>query len=608
MREKFQKIINNKIFLYICLIIPYLIMDLLIRYYAIKSSYFYSIRNISPILFSLSIIIFNLLIINLLNKKGRIIYQIFTYITTGIIALVHYFHHKILGTFFTFSELFLAGEGMTFVNSIFSYTNFSIIIIIIFMIFILIISVILLKKIDIEIDKKKSLIIFAVLIVFCQLGGIFFLYINDNGYYKTDINSPLYNYNNFEIPTKSIQVTGLLQYTIQDVIYYYREQIKNELNEMEYKKEVYTYLKSRKILDKTNEYSEIFKDKNLIYIMLESGDDWLITEENMPTLYKMQQSGWNFTNRYSPFFYSGYTFNAEFAANTGIYLSDNFEPFVKNEFPYSLANMFKNNGYIVNSFHMNKGDFYSRNLFHKQFGYTKHYDNYYRDEKTIKKGYNYLYDVEWIRNPETYKLIAPKNKKFMSFIITYSMHLPYINNGICDEAINEGKIKFKIWEEREPSCINYLAKQSDDMFRMLLKKLEEDKLLDETIIIVFSDHNAYGLSDKNYLAKKKNTNNFNLQQKTPLIIWGNNIEHKEIKTLMDTADLVPTIANLFGLDWNPNNYLSTDVFSSYHDQYIYFQYGDKLNNNNEYITSSSGDEAYNMIKYNKYILQTDYYK
>jgi len=367
-------------------------------------------------------------------------------------------------------------------------------------------------------------------------------------------------------------------------------------------------LSSRGQLEQKNDYTGIFKDKNLIYIMLESGDDWLITEEDMPTLYKMQQTGWNFTNRYSPFFYSGYTFNAEFAANTGIYLSENYDEFIDNSFPYSLPNLFKESGYIVNSFHMNKGDFYERNKFHKAFGYSHHYNNYYRDEKTISLGYNYLYDVEWINNPETYELLVPKNEKFMSFLITYSMHLPYINNGICDEAIKEGKIKFNIWEEREPSCIKYLAKQSDLLFEKLLEKLEKDKILNDTVIIVFSDHNAYGLTDKNYLANKKGTSNFNLQQKTPLIIWSNDITQKNIDTLMDTADLVPTIANLFDLNWNYNNYLSTDVFSSYHDNYVYFQYGNKLDFNNNYFESSVGDDAYNMIKYNKYVLQTNYFK
>ena len=102
---------------------------------------------------------------------------------------------------------------------------------------------------------------------------------------------------------------------------------------------------SKKKSAEKNELTDIFKDKNLIYVMLESIDDWLITEETTPTLYKMQQEGWNFTNRYAPQFFSGYTFGSEFSANTGLYLMDNYDKYNDNTFTYALPNLFKQKGY-----------------------------------------------------------------------------------------------------------------------------------------------------------------------------------------------------------------------------------------------------------------------
>ena len=81
-----------------------------------------------------------------------------------------------------------------------------------------------------------------------------------------------------------------------------------------------------------------------------------------------------------------------------------------------------------------------------------------------------------------------------------------------------------------------------------------------------------------------------------------------IDTLMDTADLVPTIANLFGLDFNPRNYLSTDVFSQNHAPYVYFQYGNELKADGTYIDNSYAENAPLMLKYNEYLLKTDYYR
>ena len=62
----------------------------------------------------------------------------------------------------------------------------------------------------------------------------------------------------------------------------------------------------------------VFEGKNLMLIMLESIDTWMINEDYMPELYSLQQKSINFTRHYTPLFINAGTFNTEFAALTGL--------------------------------------------------------------------------------------------------------------------------------------------------------------------------------------------------------------------------------------------------------------------------------------------------
>ena len=193
----------------------------------------------------------------------------------------------------------------------------------------------------------------------------------------------------------------------------------------------------------------------------------------------------------------------------------------------------------------------------------------------------------------------------MSFLITYSGHMPYSTSNLKAHYGYDEKKVFKNSLEEQLYCIKYQAKMTDDMFKGLLENLKKDKLLDDTVIVVFTDHYAYGFTETDYIKAQKGVNEEVLLQKTPLIIWSNDIKHKDIDTVMDTADLVPTIANLFGLKYDPSKYLSTDVFSKEHDKFVYFNNGTYVDNEDNIHQNT--DEINEFIKFNKNILKTDYY-
>ena len=75
----------------------------------------------------------------------------------------------------------------------------------------------------------------------------------------------------------------------------------------------------------------------------------------------------------------------------------------------------------------------------------------------------------------------------------------------------------------EEECIRRQNKETDYMMELLLQNLEEKGLIDNTIIIAYSDHYLYTIEDKSILDKYKETSN-NLINKTPFFIWSKDMK------------------------------------------------------------------------------------
>ncbi|MDD6224629.1 MAG: sulfatase-like hydrolase/transferase [bacterium] len=546
------------------------ILDLSLRIYSNQYIGFYNWIHFAPNLFTFSWILLVIGILCLFPKKGRMIGYGVLSIISNVIVYAEYLHFSVLNRFFTFSDLLLAKEGSAYFGYAMSKTSFKMVLVIMLSIGITIITLFMMKKTEDFIRNPyyywRWIVGTMVLVGIMRIGAISRLGSAADPLTWEASYQPKNIYLDFNNQNKSLEVSGLYELLFRSSYLYIHDHF--IINKQKWKDEIDAYLEENTLEYQENDYTGILEGKNVIYVLMESIDSWLVTEEVMPTLYQLQQTGLNFTNRYAPAFGGGQTINSEFAMNTGLYAVENSKAIYNydhNFFSTSLASKLKSHGYSAVSIHTNSGNFYNRTFFHEALGYDAHYA--LDDMKNINHAdYNYYNDSSLVKNTETYEMII-REAPFFSFVITYSGHVPYDDTN--DRCVVD-PYHLKVEGNKELSCIRNLARETDEMLKILIEKLEKDQKLEDTILVLVSDHYAYGYDDQAFIQKYKGTTNSYLLQNVPFVIWNKNLKHQEIDILMDTADILPTLFNMLAIDYDPNDYIGTDVFSDYHDHFVYF--------------------------------------
>lgn len=561
-KEKIIKFIK-KYYYVLILAIPFILIDLFTRYKVEFYGLFKPVPNLFTILW-----IFLVLTLSLFTKKrlGKIIYSIFFIISLAI-YLVNNIYFSMTGVFFDFSMVLLASEGSSYLLDSIKNCNSLVYLLLIPIIFSFFVSLKVFPKHEKGHYKALVISIFAFIILH-SITPVFLGKANEELTWSTWRN-PRNIYISFNDNNKSLKVSGLYEYTARGFYMTFLKS-KQTVNEQDiaFLKEEY----SKENDKKKNRYTGKQKGNNLIIVQLEGIDSWLINKNDTPTLYNMMKNSINFTNHFSYYNGGGSTFNSEFAVNTGfitpLSYTQNAYTFNKNSFPYSLAHLFKNEGYSVNAFHMNTKEFYSRGTNYKNWGY----DNYYglADLGTYKDNSYYL-DRELILN-EDFNEKMFSDKPFVDYIITYTNHMPFSSEkGNCkmlldlDSEENEN-VSYDLNEE---DCARRQTKETDYMMELLLNELKTRNLYNNTTIVVLTDHYLYTLSDKTILDKYKNTSN-NLINYTPFFIWNNGKDKKTVKTVTSQLNVLPTILNLFGIDYNPVNYIGSDALDNNYQKIVFF--------------------------------------
>lgn len=319
-----------------------------------------------------------------------------------------------------------------------------------------------------------------------------------------------------------------------------------------------------------NEYTGKFKDYNLIYICAESFSSYAIDPVVTPTLYKMSQGGIVLNNYYNSF--KNTTTNGEFAFMTGLWpdvsrdadtnsKSGSFTQSKDNYIPFALGNMFENQATKTYAYHNFRGYYYSRNETHPNLGYTtlRFMDGENRMRFTTSWPSSDLEMME--QSVDDYI----NNSRFHAYYMTFSGHGPYSDSNPI--AVRNLKTVKELVKGRNlpDNAIYYLAAnyELEKAMNYLLDRLETAGKLNNTLIVLTGDHYPYYLNSNSLdaLAGKEVGSNFEQYESTCIMYVGGMTPIK-VDTPCCNVDILPTVLNLFGMEYDSRLLPGTDIFSN----------------------------------------------
>ncbi len=373
---------------------------------------------------------------------------------------------------------------------------------------------------------------------------------------------------------------------------------------------------------KKNKYTGMFKGKNLIMITAEGFSPYAVNKELTPTLYKMSQEGFRFTNFYTPI-WGVSTSDGEYVACNSLIPKPGIWSFYvsgRNYMPFCMGNQLKKLGYGTRAYHDHSYTYYHRDVSHPNMGYTfKAVGNGLEMKKSWPES-----DLEMIqKTADDYIGKTP----FHTYYMTVSGHLMYTFNGNAMADKNRELVKNLSYSSAVKA---YLACniEFDRAMGELIDRLEKSGLAEDTLIAISPDHYPYGLtnSEISELAGHPVETNFELY-KGIFILWSKGIKSEEISKPCASLDILPTISNLMGVEYDSRLLMGRDILSDAQPLVVFSNWSwltDKARYNSksgkfilaEGETKESVSKQYrtetaqrvnNMFKYSAKILETNYY-
>ena len=604
------------------------------------------------LLFSIPIILILYLITNIFKKKGNVV---LTYIISVVFVIYYcfqFFFHRLFSNIFSFNTLGLASNALDFTNIIFDVVIKNIWVVILYLLPIILL-IIFQKRINFERASLKKILICFIATILIWIISLLCLNINKNDTYSA------YNlYYNINSESKTVETFGLFTYTrldVKRVLFGFEEKLTmNEepdipnipeeeepeevvptYNEIEIDfdtlianetnstiKSMLEYFKNSDATNK-NEYTGMFEGKNLIFILAEGFNMIAVDPELTPTLYKLSHEGFVFNNFYSPVFLS--TTGGEFQATTGLIPTQSILSDWKKSEPtisYALGNAFSNLGYTANGYHNWTYTYYSRQKTMKTLGFTSYMG--------CGNGMEDLINCSWLPSDvdminQTLPLYQD-NTPFVTYYVTVSGHAPYAYNS-TGNSIALKNIQYVKDLPYSNNVKAYLATQIelDRALEALIDGLEEQGILEDTVIALVGDHYPYTLTidEVNELSDYERDEIVEVNRSN-FILWNSEIETVEVDKVGSQIDVLPTLLNLFGVEYDSRLIVGKDILSdapglaifsnrswvsdygTYKNGKFTLKEGVTLENTTEYVTSMNNlvsnrfTLSANIIKYNMY--------
>ena len=384
---------------------------------------------------------------------------------------------------------------------------------------------------------------------------------------------------------------GIYTYQINDIVQSLKPEFNNIFGHDKALKEVREYYESKEDNTTKNKYTNIFEDMNVIAIHAESLQTFTIGLEFngvplTPTLNKLTKEGIYFDNFYAQVGV-GTSSDSEFTYSTSLMPSNNGTVFVNyyNNKYVSIQQLLADKGYYTFSMHGNVGDFWNRQTMHKNLGYKKFYSkSSFEIDEEFGLG---LSDRSFFRQavPMIKQISEENSTPFYGTLITLTNHTPwpdvdkYSTYNLTKTVEIDGEKVTRDYLENT-TLGNYLKSVNymDTAFGEFIETMDKEGLLENTIIIIYGDHDAriskkyYNImynydpyndivlddTDENYV--EVGSYKYELNRKVPFIIWTKNKKFNEkISTPAGMIDALPTLGNMLNI--KSKYQLGTDIMS-----------------------------------------------
>ena len=318
-----------------------------------------------------------------------------------------------------------------------------------------------------------------------------------------------------------------------------------------------------------NEFTGLFEGYNLIKFVAEGFSPFAVREDLTPTLYKMVHEGFHFTDFYTPY-WGVSTTDGEYVACNGLIPKSGVWSFYRsrnNYLPFVMGNQLQSLGYKTVAYHNHTHTYYRRHLSHPNMGY---------DYKGVGSGL-VLPQIVWPNSDfEMIQVTIDEyinNQPFHAYYMTVSGHFEYTFGGNMMSRRNRDAVEHLPYSD---SLKAYIAchMELDKALEYLMKRLNEAGIAEKTVIVLSTDHHPYGLPGNEgadgmseflgyQVDKSANSDFMNFELfKNNLIIYAQGMEPVTVDKPSSSLDIIPTISNLMGLEFDSRLLVGRDILSN----------------------------------------------
>ena len=363
--------------------------------------------------------------------------------------------------------------------------------------------------------------------------------------------STIYGYHISDIEN-TINIKKQAKYTTKETLLSDYEELKEEYDEQ---------------YGKTNyDLQGMAKGKNVIILQLESIQNFVINKEIngkeiTPNLNKFINENIEISNMFMQSYSS--TADSEFSTVTSLYPMENgmsYSRYYTNTYD-DIFTMFDNEGYTTSYMHGNYGFFWNRENVYKTFGVENiELKDSFADTSENIMGYlsDELLYTQAVEKLKSYDM------PFVSYIVSASSHTSFSLDGLEDRS----KVSIDVGKYKDTFFGNYLeaVNYADYAFGILIDKLKEANLYDDTVILLFGDHNGMDMYNEEMLNFLQETDSGLTDTDIKLnyirIACGMKIpgiENIKIEKPVSKLDIKPTFAYL--IDGDAGFSLGTNLFA-----------------------------------------------